>query len=48
MYVGARRSSWRSGYITVVFMNGLRSVGGGGAGAPSLLSDVALVQVCSV
>lgn len=47
-----------SGYITAVFMNGLRSVerryvgreGGsdGPAGTLSLLSDVTLVQVCSI
>lgn len=42
----------RVGYITAVFMNGLRSVeadgGGGREAAPSPLSDVTPVQVCSV
>lgn len=45
---GAVRGAWQSGRISVVFMNGLRCVGGRGAGAPSLLSDVTPVQVCSV
>lgn len=33
MYVGSLHGWWRSGYTTLVFMNGLRSEGGGWAGA---------------